>query len=193
MSAAAQSALKIIQAHTPEQVDAVRELFLEYAQSLNFSLCFQSFDQELESLPGDYAPPSGRLLLAEFNPPQRAKSGRAGDPGHGRRAGCVALHRLEDGICEMKRLYVRPEFRGHKIGRRLAEAVIAEARAAGYERIRLDTVAPVMREAVQLYRELGFYEIAPYRPNPMEGTLYLELLLAQSHRVTAENFHSKNV
>jgi putative acetyltransferase len=178
MSAAAESALKITQAQTPEQVAAVRELFLEYAQSLNFSLCFQSFDQELASLPGDYAPPSGRLLLAEFN---------------GGRAGCVALHRLADGICEMKRLYVRPEFRGHKIGRRLAEAVIAEARALDYERMRLDTVAPVMREAVQLYRELGFCEIAAYRPNPMKGTLYLELLLAQPRPVTAENFHSKNV
>ena len=163
MSTAAESALKITQALTPEQATAVRELFVEYAQSLNFSLCFQSFDQELASLPGDYAPPSGRLLLAEFN---------------GRRAGCVALHRLEDGICEMKRLYVRPEFRGHKIGRRLAEAVIAEALALGYERMRLDTVAPVMREAVQLYRELGFYEIPPYRPNPMQGTLYMELVLA---------------
>ena len=160
MSTAAESALKIIQAQTPEQVSAVRDLFLEYARSLNFSLCFQSFDQELASLPGDYAPPSGRLLLAEFN---------------GRWAGCVALHRLEDRIGEMKRLYVRPEFRGHKIGRRLAEAVIAEARAAGYQRMRLDTVAPVMREAVQLYRELGFYEIPAYRPNPMQGTLYMEL------------------
>ena len=178
MSTAAESALKIIQAQTPEQVAAVRELFLEYAQSLNFSLCFQSFDQELASLPGDYAPPSGRLLLAEFNPPQRTKSGCAGDPGHGRQAGCVALHRLEDGICEMKRLYVRPGFRGLKVGRRLAEAVIAEARAIGYERMRLDTVAPVMREAVQLYRELGFYEIPPYRPNPMPGTLYMELGLS---------------
>jgi ribosomal protein S18 acetylase RimI-like enzyme len=160
MSTAAESALKIIQAQTPEQVAAVRELFLEYARSLNFSLCFQSFDQELASLPGDYAPPSGRLLLAEFN---------------GRRAGCVALHRLGDGICEMKRLYVRPQFRGHKIGCRLAEAVIAEARAAAYQSMRLDTVAPVMREAVQLYRELGFYEIPAYRPNPMPGTLYMEL------------------
>ena len=163
MSTAAESALKIVQAETAELVAAVRELFLEYAQSLNFSLCFQSFEQELAGLPGDYAPPSGRLLLAEFND---------------RRAGCVALHRLGDGICEMKRLYVRPEFRGHKIGRRLAEAVITEARAAGYERMRLDTVAPLMREAVQLYRELGFCEIPPYRPNPIQGALYMELALA---------------
>jgi GNAT superfamily N-acetyltransferase len=169
MSTAADSALKIMQAETSEQVVAVRELFLEYAQSLNFSLCFQGFDQELAALPADYAPPSGRLLLAEFN---------------GRPAGCVALHRLEDGVCEMKRLYVRPEFRGHKIGRRLSEAVIAEARVAGYERMRLDTVAPVMREAVQLYRELGFYEIPAYRPNPQPGTLYMELTLADPRTVT---------
>jgi len=162
MSTAAESALKITRAFTPEQVASVRELFLEYAQSLNFSLCFQSFDQELASLPGDYAPPSGTLLLAEVR---------------GRSAGCVALHRLADGICEMKRLYVRAEFRGHKIGRRLAEAVIAEARVAGYQRMRLDTVAPVMRKAVQLYRELGFYEIPAYRPNPMPETLYMELAL----------------
>jgi len=162
MSTAAESALKITQALMPQQVAAVRELFLEYAQSLNFSLCFQSFDQELVSLPGNYAPPSGRLLLAEF---------------YGHRAGCVALLRLAEGICEMKRLYVRPEFRGHKVGRRLAEAVIAEARVAGYQRMRLDTVAPVMREAVQLYRELGFYEIPAYRPNPVPGTLYMELAL----------------
>jgi ribosomal protein S18 acetylase RimI-like enzyme len=162
MRKVAESALKIVQAQTPADLIAARELFLEYAKSLNFSLCFQGFDQELASLPGDYAPPSGRLLLAEF---------------YGRRAGCVALHRLEDGICEMKRLYVRPEFRGHGIGRRLSEAVIAEARAAGYQRMRLDTVAPVMREAVQLYRELGFCEIAAYRPNPMPGTLYMELAL----------------
>ena len=162
MSTVAESALRIVQAQTRADLIAARELFLEYAKSLNFSLCFQGFDQELASLPGDYAPPSGRLLLAEF---------------YGRRAGCVALHRLADGICEMKRLYVRPEFRGHKIGRRLAETVIAEARAAGYQRMRLDTVAPLMREAVQLYRELGFYEIYAYRPNPQPGTLYLELAL----------------
>lgn len=163
MSTAAESGLKIVQAETPEQIAAVRQLFLEYATSLNFSLCFQSFDQELASLPGDYAPPAGRLLLADFN---------------GQRAGCVALHRFDNGICEMKRLYVRPQFRGHEIGRRLAETVIAEARAAGYERMRLDTVAPVMQRAVQLYRELGFYEISAYRPNPQQGTLYMELALA---------------
>jgi putative acetyltransferase len=163
MSTASESKLKIVQVQTPAELIATRELFLEYAKSLNFSLCFQGFDQELASLPGDYAPPTGLLLLAEF---------------YGRGAGCVALHRLEDGICEMKRLYVRPEFRGQKIGRRLAEAVMAEARALGYQRMRLDTVAPLMREAVQLYRELGFYEIPAYRPNPMEGTLYMELVLA---------------
>jgi putative acetyltransferase len=170
MSAAAESALKIIQAQTPEQVAAVRDLFLEYARSLNFSLCFQSFDQELASLPGEYAPPRGRLLLAVFN---------------GHCAGCVALHPIEEAVCEMKRLYVRPQFRGHKIGRRLAEAVIAEARAAGYGRMRLDTVAPVMREAVQLYRELGFYEIGAYRPNPQAGTLYMELALTSTGRAAS--------
>jgi ribosomal protein S18 acetylase RimI-like enzyme len=174
---ASRAKLKIIQVQTPAEIIAARELFLEYAKSLNFSLCFQSFDQELASLPGDYAPPTGRLLLAEF---------------YGRRAGCVALHRLEDGICEMKRLYVRPEFRGQKIGRRLTEAVIAEARAMGYQRMRLDTVAPVMREAVRLYRELGFYEIPAYRANPMAGTLYMELALAQP-LVPSENFHSESV
>jgi putative acetyltransferase len=162
MSTAAQPALSIAQAGTPEQIAIVRELFLEYAGSLGFSLCFQSFDQELASLPGDYAPPEGRLLLATVN---------------GRAAGCVALHRFADGIAEMKRLYVRPEFRGHQIGRRLAEAVISEARAIGYRRMRLDTVVSVMPEAVSLYRSMGFYEIPPYRPNPIAGALYLELVL----------------
>ena len=162
MSTAAESALKIIQAKTPEQIATVRELFLEYARSLNFSLCFQSFEQELASLPGDYAPPSGRLLLAQFD---------------SRPAGCVAMRPLEHGICEMKRLYVRRQFRGHNIGRRLSEAIISEAREAGYARMRLDTVAPLMRVAVQLYRELGFYDSRSYRPNPIAGTLQMELHL----------------
>jgi len=152
----------LLQAITPAQIAQVRELFLEYAHSLGFSLCFQNFDQELAGLPGDYAPPGGRLLLAQF---------------HGELAGCVALHKFDGEICEMKRLYLRPKFRGKKLGRVLAEAVIAEARQIGYRRMRLDTVGPVMQDAVAMYRKLGFREIAPYRANPMAGTLYLELTL----------------
>jgi len=152
----------IVQAESPAQIAYARELFLEYAQSLGFSLCFQSFDQELAGLPGDYTPPDGRLLLAEFV---------------GQLAGCVALHELESGICEMKRLYLRPAFRGKGLGRMLAERIIGEARAIGYLRMRLDTVEPIMKNAVALYRQLGFREIAPYRSNPIAGAMYMELEL----------------
>lgn len=158
----AANSLSILQAESPAQIGQVRELFLEYAQSLGFSLCFQGFDQELAGLPGDYAPPQGRLLLAEFE---------------GRPAGCAALHPLDPGICEMKRLYVRPAFRGKGLGRILAERVLNEARSIGYDRLRLDTVEPVMKNAVALYRMLGFREIAPYRSNPIAGALYMELEL----------------
>ena len=154
--------LSIAQAETPAQIAHVRELFLEYAQSLGFSLCFQSFDAELAGLPGDYAPPGGRLLLAQYED---------------QLAGCVALHKLEPGICEMKRLYLRPQFRGKALGRALAEQIIAEARQIGYQRIRLDTVEPVMKDAVAMYRKIGFQEIAPYRLNPIAGALYMELQL----------------
>ena len=154
--------LSIIPALSPAQIAQARELFLEYAQSLGFSLCFQNFDQELAGLPGDYAPPSGRLLLAEWE---------------GQVAGCVALRKLEDGICEMKRLYLRPGFRGKGLGRAVAEHLVAEARAIGYGRMRLDTVEPVMKEAVAMYRRLGFREIPAYRKNPLEGALYMELTL----------------
>ena len=149
-------------AESPPDMVSIRELFLEYANSLGFSLCFQSFDQELASLPGDYRQPQGRLLLA-------TREGVA--------AGCVALHPLEDGICEMKRLYVRPQFRGQGLGKLLAQQIIAEARAIGYKQLRLDTVEPMMREAVAMYRKMGFREIAPYRRNPIEGALYMELTL----------------
>jgi ribosomal protein S18 acetylase RimI-like enzyme len=149
-------------AQSQDQIALIRELFLEYAQSLGFSLCFQSFDQELASLPGDYAPPEGRLLLA-------AHEGAA--------AGCVALHRLNHEICEMKRLYVRPQFRGKGLGRTLAERIIAEARQIGYKQLRLDTVEPKMPTAVAMYRQLGFREIKPYRENPIEGALYMELII----------------
>ncbi len=151
-----------LRAESPEQIAQARELFLEYANSLGFSLCFQSFDQELASLPGDYAPPEGRLILATSN----------GNP-----AGCVALHKIDQYICEMKRLYVRPQFRGKRLGRELAERVIAEARQIGYKYLRLDTVEPVMKTAVEMYRQLGFREIPPYRQNPIAGAFYMELQL----------------
>jgi len=154
--------LSIVQADSPALIAQARELFLEYAQSLGFSLCFQNFDQELAGLPGEYAPPEGRLLLADVA---------------GELAGCVALHRLDGQICEMKRLYLRPQFRGKSLGRVLAEKIIHEARSIGYKRMRLDTVEPVMKNAVAMYRRLGFREIAPYRPNPVAGTLYMELEL----------------
>jgi putative acetyltransferase len=156
------SLVRVQEAESPAQIAQARELFLEYAQSLGFSLCFQNFDQELAELPGDYAPPGGRLLLAEIK---------------GELAGCVALHRFDTGICEMKRLYLRPKFRGRGLGRVLADTIIAEARKLGYTRMRLDTVGPVMKDAVEMYRRLGFREIAPYRANPMPGTLYMELML----------------
>jgi GNAT superfamily N-acetyltransferase len=126
------------------------------------NLCFQHFEQELAGLPGDYAPPDGRLLLAEYE---------------GQLAGCVALHKWEAGICEMKRLYVRPSFRGKGLGRVLAETIIAAARNIGYQRMRLDTIGPLMKDAVEMYRKLGFREITPYRPNPIKGAMYMELQL----------------
>jgi putative acetyltransferase len=152
--------LAITQAESAAEMATIRELFLEYAAALGFSLCFQSFDQELASLPGKYAPPEGRLLLANS----------AGNP-----VGCVALRPLEPGICEMKRLYVRPNFRAHGLGRTLAERIIADARSVGYERLRLDTVEPMMGAAVALYRALGFREIVPYGDHPIAGTLFMEL------------------
>jgi len=156
------SQIDLLQATLPEDIEQARSLFLEYGQSLGFSLCFQSFDEELKSLPGAYGPPSGRLLLARC-------------AGHA--AGCVALRKLEGGICEMKRLYVRPGDRGLGLGRMLVERLIAEARAIGYERMRLDTIASAMQDAIALYRRMGFVEIAPYSSIPLESALWMELLL----------------
>jgi carbonic anhydrase len=144
------------------QLEEVRALFLEYAQSLGFSLCFQGFDEELRALPGMYAPPRGRLLLAI----------EEGSP-----AGCVGLHEWDGPAAEMKRLYVRPAFRGHGLGRTLTEAALSEARALGYRSVRLDTIPSLMQSAIALYRELGFREIPPYRANPIPGALYFELPL----------------
>ena len=154
--------IDLVQATLPEDIEQVRSLFLEYGRYLGFSLCFQSFDEELKGLPGSYGPPSGRLLLA-----------RSADHA----AGCIALRRLEAGICEMKRLYVRPGDRGKGLGRMLVERVIAEARAIGYERMRLDTIESAMKDAVALYRKIGFREIAPYSAVPLDRALWMELLL----------------
>jgi putative acetyltransferase len=156
------SQIDLIEAMLPEHIEQVRSLFLEYGNSLGFSLCFQSFDEELKNLPGAYGPPKGRLLLALCA---------------GSAAGCIALRPLQAGICEMKRLYVRPAHRGRGLGRILVERLIAEARALGYERMRLDTVGSAMKDAVALYRLIGFAEIAPYSSIPIENALWMELRL----------------
>ena len=149
----------------PAQADAdfitARNLFMEYAENLGVDLCFQGFQEELAGLPGAYAPPDGRLLLAID-----------GD----RAAGCVAIRNLGEGICEMKRLYVKSAYRGQGLGRRLAEAIIAEARAIGYRTMRLDSLTS-LTEAAGLYRSLGFVEIPPYRYNPLPDAIFMELSL----------------
>lgn len=164
--------LKIIPAENEKHFTTAREMMLEYAAWLEFKLCFQGFDEELRDLPGKYAAPAGRLLLALWND----------EP-----AGMGALRPLdqggESGACEMKRLYVRPGFRGHSIGRALAEKLIQEAREIGYRIMRLDTVPGKMDSAIALYRELGFEEISPYYKTPVAGTLFMELVLRQGREL----------
>lgn len=157
---------RIIEAGSPETIAIARQLLEEYAASLEVDLDFQNFAGELAGLPGDYTRPEGALLLGV--------EGR--DP-----VGCVAFRRQEPGGAEMKRLYVRPSARGGGWGRRLVERIVAEARAAGYERMRLDTL-PSMVSAVGLYLSLGFRDIAPYRHNPVPGARFLELDLRQHLR-----------
>ncbi|MBI4240630.1 MAG: GNAT family N-acetyltransferase [Candidatus Rokubacteria bacterium] len=156
------TATRIFQAESKDDLAHVRTLFREYADSLGLDLGFQGFERELAELPGEYAPPHGRLLLA-----------RSGTE----IAGCVGLRRIADGVSEMKRLYVRPDYRGKGIGKRLALAVIEEARRIGYARMRLDTL-PSMGEAIALYRSLGFRPIEPYRYNPVPGAMFMELAFA---------------
>jgi len=153
--------MQFVAGHTPDQLPVVRELFLEYASSLGVDFCFQGFDQELAGLPGKYAPPSGRLLLAMDD--QRV-------------AGCVAVRELEAGICEMKRLYLRPQFRGQGAGRQLAVATVVAAREIGYQSMRLDTLV-TLKPALALYESLGFQRIAPYYHNPIANVVFLELRL----------------
>jgi putative acetyltransferase len=153
--------MKIVDGHAEEWLSAVRRLFKEYAASLEVDLAFQDFERELRELPGEYGPPAGRLLLALDD----------AEP-----AGCVALRPYEPGVCEMKRLYVRPAYRASGLGRRLVEEIVAAGRDRGYDRMRLDTL-PSMVAARRLYRSVGFEEIEAYRFNPVHGTTYFELRL----------------
>ena len=156
--------MKLIQAQSTDEISCARELFKEYAANLEINLCFQNFDQELTKLPGEYVPPGGRLFLAV-----------AGEEA----AGCVALRKIGVGVCEMKRLYVRPGFRGTGLGRTLAEKVIEAAREIGYRSMRLDTLPGKMDRAITMYRALGFKEIEPYYDNPVEGAVFMELELGE--------------
>ncbi len=159
--------MELIQAESVDNVARARVLFEEYAASLGLDLCFQNFAKELAELPGDYEPPNGRLFLAV-----------EGDDA----AGCVALREISsdkigDSVCEMKRLYVRPAFRGTGLGRTLAEAVIQSAREIGYARMRLDTLPGKMDRAIAMYRSLGFKNIEPYYVNPVKDAAFMELEL----------------
>ena len=149
-----------IEQSSEEDIPVLRELFREYSDGLGVNLCFQNFEEELAGLPGAYAPPSGRLLVA--------RSGKAV-------AGCVALRSLGPDICEMKRLYVRPTFRNQRLGRRLTDQLLAEARAIGYKRMRLDTLPGKMDPAISMYRSLGFKEIDRYYDNPYPTALFMEM------------------
>lgn len=150
---------RVVRADTKARLEKAKELLRQYASSLEFDLEFQDFEREMAQFPGEYAPPSGCLLLAEEG--ERA-------------AGCVALRRIDGAVCEMKRLYLAPDCRGRGVGRALAEGIIEEARRLGYERMRLDTV-PSMKAAIALYASLGFKPIEPYRANPVEGATFMEL------------------
>lgn len=161
--------LTILQAKTHDHIAAARELMQEYEASLGIKLCFQNFDEELRNLPGKYAPPRGRLLLAEQE---------------GRTAGMIALRPVEDScVCEMKRLYVRPGFRGKSLGKKLVDELLTEALKIGYRSMRLDTIQGKMDRAIELYRRLGFREIPAYYASPVRETLFLELdLTSLAHR-----------
>ncbi len=154
---------EILEVTSNEDIDQVRNLFTEYRAELAVEPCFRTFDAEIASLPGSYAAPKGMLLLAKV----------VGQP-----VGCIGLRPFPiEGSCEMKRLYVRPPFRGDQIGRELAERIVQEARRLGYRSMRLDSHPPSMGAAVKMYRRLGFVEVSPDPLEPIDGLIYMELSL----------------
>lgn len=153
---------EIIEVNSPELVEETRLLFKEYEKWLDVSLCFQGFEEELKTLPGKYAPPEGRLYIVKF------------DDNY---SGCIALRKLENGICEMKRLYLREKIRGKGIGRKLVEKIINDAKEIGYDKMRLDTIKDKMPNAVDMYERYGFVKIERYYDNPNPHTLFMELEL----------------
>ena len=154
--------MNFIQAQSASEINEARALFQQYEADLGISLCFQDFSQEVDNLPGEYALPDGRLLLIRDEDTT---------------AGCIALRKIGERLCEMKRLYVRPEFRGRGVGRMLAERIIEEARKLSYDRMRLDTLPGRMENAIKLYRSLGFQEVPAYYHNPVPEAIYMELRL----------------
>ena len=156
--------ITVTQANSPTDMEHVRALFIEYQQWLNVDLCFQGFDEELLSLPGAYAPPRGRLLLARVG---------------GTVAGTVGMWPLGADVCEMKRLYVRPPWLGRGLGRRLAGTIVDEAKAAGYARMRLDSLDRLVA-ARTLYESMGFVRIPAYYDNPLDGVLFMQLDLTKA-------------
>jgi len=162
--------MRIIQVHTTSDMEAVRTLFREYERFLGVDLCFQGFEEELATLPGRYAPPQGRLLLAQVG--EQA-------------AGCVALRPLQEaGVCEMKRLFIRPAYRGQGLGLMLAQRIIHAAITVGYTVMRLDTLDTLER-AMQIYETLGFQRCAPYYANPLPGVVYWERTLSEPASVAS--------
>lgn len=155
--------MNLIQATADAEIAVARDLFQEYASTLDIDMCFQNFAEELAGLPGKYAPPGGRVLLAMVED---------------KVAGCIALRPLDGDVCEMKRLYVRPAFRGMGLGRTMVKEIIKEGREIGYQRMRLDTLPGWMDHAIALYRLLGFKEIEPYYDNPVAGATFMELRLS---------------
>lgn len=167
--------MQLLQVETSGHIKLARQLFTEYAAWLEISLCFQNFEKELAELPGDYAEPDGRLLLAYVDDEL---------------AGCIALRKIGAGVCEMKRLFVRSEFRRKGIGRQLVDAIIQTAKEIGYDRMRLDTLPPKMNDAIALYRSRGFKEIEPYYKNPVPGAIFMELDLGSEARLPPQQLPS---